>query len=492
MASLQCNELKAMSPSEAIRLHCGLLGHEGLGVTELRVFTARPQVAYADSVDVIIQLCREIEPKRSGIYIGVQPRPAHLFDLAPNRWAPARGGHQGNCGRDGDIEYINAAFFDIDVLSPKRREGYPASEKELEQTLSVAKQVVRQNGLGLESVICCSGNGHYVLVSILPVPVDSDEVARKFKRVCGQLASRVAGRFPGVRIDCVYNLSRVMRVMGTWNRKGQPLRDRPHRRAGFITEPTFARSVTLHHEILNTDLDDCAEIEGFFPAELKCDLARIEACRFIHWCRRHASDVSEPSWFAMLTNLAWLEGGAPLAHEISALDPVRYDRDHTQRVIDRILREGYKPVQCRTIMDRAMIRPGRGVFRCSRIGKCPVKAPMYMTAFRTDLQESGECYMNSNTNKRPTRVFRCGPITATVWIAPQVKGGKVVDVPSIKIDRSYESDGQRKYTSSFFVEDLPRIALVTTEAFKYLKLRSIEPDEFQHPEHRDDGGPGRG
>jgi len=161
------------------------------------------------------------------VYIGVQARPAHLFDLAPNHWVPAHGGPEGNCARDDDIEWISVVFFDIDVVSVLRQKGHPASEEELQKTLRAARLLARQEGLALSSAVCCSGNGHYILAPIVSIPVGTDEVARQFKQFCQNLADRVVGQLIGVRIDPVYNLSRVMRVMGTLNPKGKPLSGRP-------------------------------------------------------------------------------------------------------------------------------------------------------------------------------------------------------------------------------------------------------------------------
>jgi len=360
-----------------------LLGHTDLGVTELRVFDPLPQVAYADSADAVVELCLGMGDRASGIYIGVQPRPAHLFDLAPNRWIPARGGSDGNCARDADIEYITTLFFDIDVVSPKRAQGHPASSEELQQSLRVAELLGRQDGLALSSAICCSGNGHYVLVPIAPISIDGDEVAGKFKCFCRGLVEGVARQVAGVRVDPVYNLSRVMRLMGTVNRKAQPAAGRPHRRAHFVTEPARPRSIDLYYLILNADTARTATTRQDLPAGLRCDLKKLHTCEFIQWCRRQPLEVSEPLWFSLLTNLVRLEGGIQLAHEISALDMFRYDYAETQRVIERILGQGYMPVSCRTIMSPAMVRPGGGVFRCPRIGSCPAKAPMYLAASHT-------------------------------------------------------------------------------------------------------------
>jgi len=160
--------------ADAIRKHIRLLGHFGFGVTELRVFDPRPMGACADSKNDAVRLCLEMEGKTSGIYIGVQPRPVHLFDLAPNCWKPAHSGPDGNCASDRDIEYITSLFFDIDVVSNERAEGHPASDEELAQSLRAAQLLSREEGLAMGSTICCSGNGHYVLVPIVPIPVYSD------------------------------------------------------------------------------------------------------------------------------------------------------------------------------------------------------------------------------------------------------------------------------------------------------------------------------
>lgn len=175
----------------------------------------------------------------------------------------------------------------------------------------------------------------------------------------------------GVRIDPVYNLSRVMRVMGTLNQKGRPVTGRFHRPAHFVTEPIPARSVALHHMIQNTEVPDTstkAEISG---GTIKGNLKKIERCEFIKWCRRFPTRVSEPQWFAMITNMARLEGGSQLAHEISRLDAGRYDYRQTQRLIERVISEGYGATTCITLETMGFV--------CNRQAKCHAKAPMYLT-----------------------------------------------------------------------------------------------------------------
>ena len=167
--------------------------------------------------------------------------------------------------------------------------------------------------------------------------------------------------------------------MGTMNRKGQPAADRPYRRAHCVTSPCRPRSIDLHCMILNAASSQTIPTGRNLPAALQCcDLKKIEGCEFIRWCRRRPLEVSEPQWFALISNLARLEGGIRLAHEISALDMFRYDHANTQRMIERVLQRGYRPMGCQSIMSPAMLRPGRGVFHCSRLGRCQARAPMYL------------------------------------------------------------------------------------------------------------------
>jgi len=303
--------------------------------------------------------------------------------LASNCWDCAQGKAISNCARDKDIEYITSLFFDIDVVSDYTQSGHPASDEELKLSLNAAQLLSRENRLALSCTICCSGRGHYVLVPIVPMPVDGDEVGLKFRGFCEQLAARISSQVNGAKLDPVYNLSRVMRVIGALNRKGQAIPGRPHSRAHFVTEPLLARSMALHYMILNTEVERPDNTVERLPKNIRCDLRKLEKCEFIQWCRKYPEDVSEPSWWGLIANLAHLEGGIQLIHEISRLDRSRYDYSDTQRIIQRVIDAGYKPVSCRTLVNSAMSCLGRGRFTCSTINQCPAKAPMYMATLHT-------------------------------------------------------------------------------------------------------------
>ena len=356
---------------ESIVKHIELLGHQGFGITELRVFKPRPQVAYVDNINDAIRLVQEMVGYAHGVYIGVQPRPLRLFDKAPNRWVKAVSKPRSNCACDDDIEFITACFWDIDVVSIARKDGHPASEEELLESLDGAYLFFGQTGLALTTTICFSGNGHYVLTPIVPIEVDNKEIAHKFKIFCQQLAMEFAGYYPKLSFDPVFNLSRVMRLMGTYNLKGIPIKDRPHRTANFVTEPIISKSMALHHMILNTEVPTIQNSRTNLSNAIKCDLLKIAKCAFVQWCRNYPEKVREPLWFALATNLARLEGGPELFHEISSLDEHRYDYQQTQRLIERVLKSEYGAVSCENITNQG--------FCCPRAANCEARAPMFLT-----------------------------------------------------------------------------------------------------------------
>ena len=93
--------------------------------------------------------------------------------------------------------------------------------------------------------------------------------------------------------------------------------------------------------------------------------------------------------------------------------------------------------------------------------------------------------MENGTKRLPTKVFRCGSIEAAVWLFPKVRDGAVVDVASVTITKSYKDpeDEEWKTTDFLYPDDLPKVAMVATEAYKYLRLKS--PDPKGRPESTD-------
>jgi len=47
----------------------------------------------------------------------------------------------------------------------------------------------------------------------------------------------------------------------------------------------------------------------------------------------------------------------------------------------------------------------------------------------------------------------------------------------VTINKAYKEGEDWKYTNSFNIEDLPKVALVANEAYKYIRLKSTDSDE---------------
>ena len=87
-------------------------------------------------------------------------------------------------------------------------------------------------------------------------------------------------------------------------------------------------------------------------------------------------------------------------------------------------------------------------------------------------------------NDKPEKRIRYSPVSASVWAKNTTKDGKKIKFYSVSISRVYKKNTDDKegddsnewqYTKSFRLEDLPKVALVANEAYKYIILNSSNP-----------------
>lgn len=94
--------------------------------------------------------------------------------------------------------------------------------------------------------------------------------------------------------------------------------------------------------------------------------------------------------------------------------------------------------------------------------------------------------MSNESKSRPIKVFRCGPVQAALWTNARIIDKAVVQVHSIRIDKSYKDGDQWKRTVSFTPEDLPKVWFVAIAAYKHLRLQVSAPArpgaEHEYPE----------
>jgi len=79
--------------------------------------------------------------------------------------------------------------------------------------------------------------------------------------------------------------------------------------------------------------------------------------------------------------------------------------------------------------------------------------------------------------QKPEKKFDCGPISASIWAKTKTVEGDTRKFYYVTIDKANKEDKDWKPTNSFNVEDLPKIALVANEAYKYIRLKSADSDE---------------
>ena len=77
---------------------------------------------------------------------------------------------------------------------------------------------------------------------------------------------------------------------------------------------------------------------------------------------------------------------------------------------------------------------------------------------------------------RPEKKFKCGPISASIWAEDKTVESGVVKFYSVNITKAYKDADEWKHTNSFNIEDLPKVALVANEAYKYIRLKSTNSD----------------
>ena len=78
---------------------------------------------------------------------------------------------------------------------------------------------------------------------------------------------------------------------------------------------------------------------------------------------------------------------------------------------------------------------------------------------------------------KPEKKFNCGSISASIWANTKAVNGEAVKFYSVTINKAYKEEDEWKYTDSFNIEDLPKVALVANEAYKYIRLKSFDSAE---------------
>ena len=163
-------------------------------------------------------------------------------------------------------------------------------------------------------------------------------------------------------------------------------------------------------------------------------------CSFISHCKRNAKTLSEPDWYAMITNLALFEGGEDAIHKLSRPYP-GYSPEQTQAKIDHFHRSGTKPMTCARIAERG--------FKCPKLKKgCACKSPAGWAFIPMTTDELQKALVAVKAKKDPaadihaarafieTYLFNVEPSVAVVFINNNIKahfGFKAADIKELPV-----------------------------------------------------------
>jgi hypothetical protein len=199
-------------------------------VAELRVPRADggPLVGLFNDVDAMAIAAARQSGKAPGVYVLLnQPRQS-VAGRVENQFAKAT-----SAVKDGDIQRRRWLPIDFDPVRPSNT---PATEAEHEAAIAMAKECrtwLREQGWP-DPVLADSGNGAHLLCRIdLPNDVLSYELIKD----CVEVISLKFSSAKVVVDTANSNASRIWRVYGTLNCKGEASDERPHRRSELLGVP---------------------------------------------------------------------------------------------------------------------------------------------------------------------------------------------------------------------------------------------------------------
>lgn len=222
-----------------VRLHYKLMNHTYLSELRLLQRGMYPVCRIVKDEDSFVSLCRQWNGKRN-IYVGLRDRRRGLR----------------SCARSEDIVGLQAVVLDID---PHREPEIPSTKCELASAIETAEKIRKwftKNDFE-KPALAITGNG-CCLYFFLPFLKIGEKNRFKITRNIENFECWVRNNFKNYtkRFNCVvdrmYDLPRIIRVIGTYNIKGEATFTRPHRLSYWFEKPkTVVRDNNLLKFILN-------------------------------------------------------------------------------------------------------------------------------------------------------------------------------------------------------------------------------------------------
>jgi hypothetical protein len=230
-------------------------------------------------------------------------------------------------GTKKDLDYINAVWVDIDC----EKEGI-GKEQKIHELLE---------SLFPPTVIVDSGHGLHTYWVLREPTKDFETVER--------INLGLAEKFGGDRK--AYDSARILRLPGTKNFKSTPTEVRILELSErFYNLSALEEEFAVDFQVYDFELERKLK-EGRFKDEIIDKV--ISECAFLTHCKVDAVTLSEPEWYAMITNLVPL-GAREKIHELSRpyfKPPNRYSFEETEKKIEHAKKDAPGPHTCRYIQN---------------------------------------------------------------------------------------------------------------------------------------------
>lgn len=262
-----------------------------------------------------------------------------------------------------DVVGIPGLWVDIDIAHPvaHAKKNLPAAVVDAMSILpdDLAPSIVVHSGYGIHVYYLFREFWYF------DTPEEKQQASKLMIRLQAYVRAQAQQR--GWHVDSTPNLDRVLRLPGTLNVKipSSPVdshviescdtRYNPADIADMVPEI----DITTGQRIRRTSFERRPTDGPVAPM--------LANCNFMVHCQLNAKTLSYQEWLAALTNLVRATDGIEAAHQISALDPDRYDQKQTDKKIDECL-SAMHPQGCE------YIRRELGFTGCPD-GGCDVNAP---------------------------------------------------------------------------------------------------------------------
>ncbi|MCC0805956.1 hypothetical protein FPV16_06915 [Methylobacterium sp. W2] len=233
-------------------------------------------------------------------------------------------------GKQEEVVFVGGLFADIDF----RGGEHSAAAATLPADMTEAMELIHEAGLPAPTMTVFTGGGahtYWNFIDPLMIETAEDRATAKMLSAAWQAKLRRTFIARGYILDATQDLSRVVRVPGTFNRKnGGAVPVRIVSRGERIDQAAAIALVVGEMEA-PTEPAGSEALAGILSSAASSSLKGISStpeaapmilgCAFVRHCIENAATLSEPHWYAYLSLIGFCETGHEIAHETSAAHP---------------------------------------------------------------------------------------------------------------------------------------------------------------------------